>query len=212
MAWMGRHRRHRGPCTDKIDSEALLWSVSFPVPFLHPLSLTGCQKIHSHHSQASLPTPTSLHLMQPSRGLCQCASMRLRSRLSRTSDRFLYIFSQKLNPKCVELAVRTAIALKSHVQPRSSFDRKHYFYADLPAGYQITQHYCNCRRVFVYLILSHQFYSSTHRPRRSTHLSTPRYPKNCAVKANTTRTSAYMRVFSVLSFSTLLQGHGKVNI
>ncbi|KAG8218999.1 glutamyl-tRNA(Gln) amidotransferase subunit B [Butyriboletus roseoflavus] len=46
-----------------------------------------------------------------------------------------------LNPKCVELAVRTAIALNSHVQPRSAFDRKHYFYSDLPAGYQITQRY-----------------------------------------------------------------------
>ncbi|ETW84098.1 hypothetical protein HETIRDRAFT_312503 [Heterobasidion irregulare TC 32-1] len=46
-----------------------------------------------------------------------------------------------LNRKCVELALRTAIALKSDIQRRSSFDRKHYFYADLPAGYQITQRY-----------------------------------------------------------------------
>lgn len=48
---------------------------------------------------------------------------------------------QTLNPKCVELAVRTAIALNALVQPRSAFDRKHYFYSDLPAGYQITQRY-----------------------------------------------------------------------
>ncbi|KAH7919539.1 Glutamyl-tRNA amidotransferase B subunit [Leucogyrophana mollusca] len=47
----------------------------------------------------------------------------------------------KLNSKCVELAVRTALALNSEVQPRSTFDRKHYFYPDLPAGYQITQRY-----------------------------------------------------------------------
>ncbi|KAF8530900.1 Glutamyl-tRNA amidotransferase B subunit [Gautieria morchelliformis] len=47
----------------------------------------------------------------------------------------------RLNPKCVELAVRTALACGSQVQPRSAFDRKHYFYADLPAGYQITQRY-----------------------------------------------------------------------
>ncbi|KAF8592765.1 Glutamyl-tRNA amidotransferase B subunit [Ramaria rubella] len=47
----------------------------------------------------------------------------------------------KLNAKCVELAVRTALACGSQVQPRSTFDRKHYFYADLPAGYQITQRY-----------------------------------------------------------------------
>ncbi|KAF9226883.1 Glutamyl-tRNA amidotransferase B subunit [Gyrodon lividus] len=46
-----------------------------------------------------------------------------------------------LNPKCVELAVRTALALNSEVQSRSAFDRKHYFYSDLPAGYQITQRY-----------------------------------------------------------------------
>ncbi|KZT71565.1 Glutamyl-tRNA amidotransferase B subunit [Daedalea quercina L-15889] len=47
----------------------------------------------------------------------------------------------RLNPKCVELGVRTALALEANVQRRSAFDRKHYFYADLPAGYQITQHY-----------------------------------------------------------------------
>ncbi|KAJ7935473.1 Glutamyl-tRNA amidotransferase subunit B, mitochondrial [Mycena leptocephala] len=47
----------------------------------------------------------------------------------------------KLNQECVDLALRTAIALDSEIQTRSSFDRKHYFYSDLPAGYQITQHY-----------------------------------------------------------------------
>ncbi|KAI0732845.1 Glutamyl-tRNA amidotransferase B subunit [Fomitopsis betulina] len=47
----------------------------------------------------------------------------------------------RLNPKCVELGLRTAIALDARVQQRSAFDRKHYFYADLPSGYQITQHY-----------------------------------------------------------------------
>ena len=48
---------------------------------------------------------------------------------------------QRLNPTCVALGVRTALALNSNVQTRSTFDRKHYFYQDLPAGYQITQHY-----------------------------------------------------------------------
>lgn len=38
-------------------------------------------------------------------------------------------------------AVRAALALGCTVQPRSSFDRKHYFYHDQPAGYQITQYY-----------------------------------------------------------------------
>ncbi|XP_001654104.2 glutamyl-tRNA(Gln) amidotransferase subunit B, mitochondrial [Aedes aegypti] len=44
-----------------------------------------------------------------------------------------------LNRKCVELGVRTALALGCKVNSVSMFDRKHYFYADLPVGYQITQ-------------------------------------------------------------------------
>lgn len=44
-----------------------------------------------------------------------------------------------LNQRCVELGVYTALALSCKVNPVSCFDRKHYFYADLPAGYQITQ-------------------------------------------------------------------------
>ena len=48
---------------------------------------------------------------------------------------------QRLNPICVDLALRTGIALKCTIQHRSSFDRKHYFYSDLPLGYQITQQY-----------------------------------------------------------------------
>ncbi|KAJ1546830.1 hypothetical protein HK405_006825, partial [Cladochytrium tenue] len=45
-----------------------------------------------------------------------------------------------LNRECVELAIKAALALSSRVSPTSSFDRKHYFYPDLPAGFQITQH------------------------------------------------------------------------
>ncbi|XP_055379494.1 glutamyl-tRNA(Gln) amidotransferase subunit B, mitochondrial isoform X2 [Condylostylus longicornis] len=44
-----------------------------------------------------------------------------------------------LNKYCVESALRTAIALNCKINNISMFDRKHYFYADLPAGYQITQ-------------------------------------------------------------------------
>ncbi|KAG6861985.1 hypothetical protein C0995_009169 [Termitomyces sp. Mi166 len=46
-----------------------------------------------------------------------------------------------LNHKCIDLALRTAIALQCDIQTRSTFDRKHYFYSDLPSGYQITQQY-----------------------------------------------------------------------
>lgn len=44
-----------------------------------------------------------------------------------------------LNAGAVALAVKLGLALKGEVQLKSSFDRKHYFYADLPHGYQITQ-------------------------------------------------------------------------
>ncbi|XP_071489658.1 glutamyl-tRNA(Gln) amidotransferase subunit B, mitochondrial-like [Diadema antillarum] len=44
-----------------------------------------------------------------------------------------------LNKRCVEDGVLTALALSCKINRKSVFDRKHYFYADLPAGYQITQ-------------------------------------------------------------------------
>jgi aspartyl-tRNA(Asn)/glutamyl-tRNA(Gln) amidotransferase subunit B len=44
-----------------------------------------------------------------------------------------------LNRRAVELALRVALALGAEVQEISRFDRKNYFYPDLPKGYQITQ-------------------------------------------------------------------------
>lgn len=44
-----------------------------------------------------------------------------------------------LNREAVHLAMRAAFALGTDPQKYSSFDRKHYFYPDLPLGYQITQ-------------------------------------------------------------------------
>ena len=46
---------------------------------------------------------------------------------------------QRLNQRAVELAIKTALAMDGQIQKKSSFDRKHYFYPDLPQGYQITQ-------------------------------------------------------------------------
>ncbi len=44
-----------------------------------------------------------------------------------------------INGKCVEQAVRTGLGLKAEINLISVFDRKNYFYPDLPAGYQISQ-------------------------------------------------------------------------
>ncbi|TDH72913.1 hypothetical protein CCR75_008302 [Bremia lactucae] len=44
-----------------------------------------------------------------------------------------------INRECVRQAIRTGLALDATVHPRSLFERKHYFYCDLPLGYQLTQ-------------------------------------------------------------------------
>ena len=45
------------------------------------------------------------------------------------------------NQECIRQAVRTGMALEAKLNPWSRFDRKNYFYADLPQGYQISQLY-----------------------------------------------------------------------
>ncbi|MES2985049.1 MAG: Asp-tRNA(Asn)/Glu-tRNA(Gln) amidotransferase subunit GatB [Pseudomonadota bacterium] len=44
-----------------------------------------------------------------------------------------------INEKCIEQAVRTGLGLGAQINLTSVFDRKNYFYADLPQGYQISQ-------------------------------------------------------------------------
>ena len=45
-----------------------------------------------------------------------------------------------INRECVAQAVRTGLGLKAQINNRSVFDRKNYFYPDLPQGYQISQY------------------------------------------------------------------------
>ncbi len=45
-----------------------------------------------------------------------------------------------INEECVRQAIRTGLALKAQINHRSVFDRKNYFYPDLPQGYQISQY------------------------------------------------------------------------
>src|SRR5215813_12785640 len=45
-----------------------------------------------------------------------------------------------INEECVKQAVRTGLGLKAQINLHSVFDRKNYFYPDLPQGYQISQY------------------------------------------------------------------------
>src|SRR5262249_55351571 len=45
-----------------------------------------------------------------------------------------------INEECIRQAVRTGLGLKAKINLRSVFDRKNYFYPDLPQGYQISQY------------------------------------------------------------------------
>ena len=45
-----------------------------------------------------------------------------------------------LNKECVNMAILTGLALHSEIPNRCKFDRKQYFYPDLPKGYQISQY------------------------------------------------------------------------
>ncbi|MEH2514286.1 aspartyl-tRNA(Asn)/glutamyl-tRNA(Gln) amidotransferase subunit B [Nitrobacteraceae bacterium AZCC 1564] len=45
-----------------------------------------------------------------------------------------------INEECVAQAIRTGLGLKAKINLKSTFDRKNYFYPDLPQGYQISQY------------------------------------------------------------------------
>ena len=45
-----------------------------------------------------------------------------------------------INEFCIKQAIKTGIGLNAKINKKSIFDRKNYFYADLPQGYQISQY------------------------------------------------------------------------
>lgn len=56
------------------------------------------------------------------------------------------MFFQVLNRRCVEAAVMTGLALSCSINKKSLFDRKHYFYADLPVSMYYGWSLHSCRK------------------------------------------------------------------
>jgi aspartyl-tRNA(Asn)/glutamyl-tRNA(Gln) amidotransferase subunit B len=54
-----------------------------------------------------------------------------------------------LNKNAVELAIKAGLVTNSEITKKITFDKKNYFYPDLPAGYQITQWFSQIGRAHV---------------------------------------------------------------
>lgn len=76
---------------------------------------------------ASLPGTLPVSTFNPKRHI-------LTSLVRQESSR-PFVPRQVLNKRCVEAAVMTALALDCRINRKSLFDRKHYFYADLPVSF-----------------------------------------------------------------------------
>ena len=68
-----------------------------------------------------------------------------------------------INEYCIEQAVRTGLGLKAQINLYNVFERKNYFYADLPQGYQISQF----KHPIVGEGTDHPRYEGRHVPRQS---------------------------------------------
>ena len=108
----------------------MLWNRLYPLTQSSPWRVTVGLEIH-----AQLKSRGKLFSRAPNR---------FGARANQALDAFdiaLPGSQPVLNKHAIYLAVRAALALKCTVNPASTFDRKHYFYPDQPAGYQITQNY-----------------------------------------------------------------------
>ena len=128
---MGAHSGHRDPCSIEHRSKALLKSDSSGLFFLlRRLTVADARtstngEPNSHTALFDLAIPGS----QPVSHVCGPENLRVLT------------IVQVFQTSTLLAALRAAVALDCDIQRTSKFDRKHYFYQDQPAGYQITQYY-----------------------------------------------------------------------
>jgi len=88
---------------------------------------------------------THAELLTESKLWCPCSTQFGRNANSQTCPVCLGMPGSLpvLNVRAMELALRAAVALRCTINRRTFFDRKNYYYPDLPKNYQISQNYCN---------------------------------------------------------------------